>query len=61
MTRNIAMLGFSEDQIKQHLQHCLEGSLMKRFLTELEDHVAIISLACIPANISVLIHVVKDI
>ena len=59
VTRNIAILGFSEDQIKQYLQHCLEGSLMKKFLTELEDHVALKSLACIPINLSILVHVFK--
>ena len=32
---------------------------MKRFLTELEDHIALKSLACIPANLSILVHVFK--
>jgi len=60
VTRNIAILGFSEDQIKQYLQHCLEGSLRKRFLAELDDHVALKSLACIPVNLSILVHVFKQ-
>ena len=60
VSRNIAILGFSEDQIKQYLQHCLEGDLRKRFLTELDHHVALKSLACIPVNLSILVHVFKQ-
>jgi len=60
VTRNIAILGFSEDQIKQYLQHCLEGSLKRRFLAELDNHVALKSLACIPVNLSILVHVFKQ-
>jgi len=29
VTRNIAILGFSEDQIQQYLQHCLEDNFKK--------------------------------
>ena len=57
VTRNTTILRFSEDQIKQYLQHCLEGNLMKRFLTEFKDHVVFKSLACIPFNLSILVHV----
>jgi len=60
VTRNIAILGFSEDQIKQYLQQCLRScDSYNKFLNELDSHGALKSLACIPVNLSILVHVFK--
>ena len=60
VTRHIAILGFSEDQVKLYLTNCLEGKLRDRFLTELDSHLALKSLACTPVNLSILVHVFKQ-
>ena len=60
VTRHIAILGFSEDQIKLYLTNCLESKLRDRFLTELNSHLALKSLACTPVNLSILVHVFKQ-
>jgi len=60
VTRNIAILGFAEDQIRQYVQQCLEDNLSSKFLNELYSHEALKSLACVPVNLSILIHVFKQ-
>ena len=67
VTRNIAILGFSEDQIKQYLTHCfpdpsegVKSKLKQRFLVQLNSYSALKSLACIPVNLSILVHVFKQ-
>ena len=66
VTRNVAILGFSEDQIEQYLTHCfpdpsegVKSKLKQRFLAQLNSHLALKSLACIPVNLSILVHVFK--
>jgi len=54
VTRNIAILGFSECQMKQYLQQCLEDSCFNDSCEVLK------SLACVPVNLSILIHVFKQ-
>ena len=64
VTRNIAILGFSEDQIEMYLDYCfsdpVKSKLKQRFLTQLNSHIALKSLACIPVNLSILVHVFKQ-
>ena len=67
VTRNIAILGFSEDQIEQYLTYCLpdpsesvKSKLKQKFWAQLNSHLALKSLACIPVNLSILVHVFKE-
>ena len=67
VTRNIAILGFSENQIEQYLTYCfpdpsekVKNKLKQRFWAQLNSHLALKSLACIPVNLSILVHVFKE-
>ena len=67
ITRHIAILGFSEDQIEQYLDHCftdssneLKDSLKYRFLLQLSSNPLLKSLAYVPVNLSILVHVFKQ-
>ena len=67
ITRHIAILGFSKDQIEQYLDHCftdssneLKGSLKCRFLLQLNSNPLLKSLAYVPVNLSILVHVFKQ-
>ena len=64
ITRHIAILGFSEDQIEQYLDRCfadssneLKDSLKYKFLLQLKSNSALMSLAYVPVNLSILVHV----
>ena len=67
VTRNIVILGFSEDQIEQYLTNCFSdptkgenSNLQTQFLAQLNYHSALKALACIPVNLSILVHVFKQ-
>ena len=67
ITRHIAILGFSEDQIKQFLDHCFTGSsnelkdsLKSSFWLQLNSNPLLKSLAYVPVNLSILVHVFKQ-
>ena len=67
ITRHIAILGFSEDQVEQYLDHCftdssfeLKDSLKYRFLLQLNSNPLLKSLAYVPVNLSILVHVFKQ-
>ena len=67
ITRHIAILGFSEDQIEQYLDHCfadsnneLKDSLKYRFLLQLNSNPTLKSLAYVPVNLSILVHVFRQ-
>ena len=67
ITRHIAILGFSEDQIEQYLDHCftdssseLKESLKYSFLLQLNSNPLLKSLAYVPVNLSILVHVFKQ-
>ena len=64
ITRHIAILGFSDDQIEQYLDHCfadssneLKDGLKYKFLLQLKSNPALNSLAYVPVNLSILVHV----
>ena len=64
ITRHVAILGFSDDQIEQYLDHCfadssneLKGGLKHRFLCQLNSNSTLKSLAYVPVNLSILVHV----
>jgi len=68
VTRNIVILGFSEDQIEQYLTYCFpddpsegaKSNLKQRFLAQMNLHPALEALACVPVNLSILVHVFKQ-
>ena len=67
VTRNIAILGFSNDQIEQYLDCCFPmpsnervNKLKRQFLDQLDSHLALKSLACIPVNLSILVRVFQQ-
>ena len=67
ITRNIAIVGFTEDQIEQYLDHCfadsgnkLKDSLKYKFLLQLNTNPKLKSLAYVPVNLSILVHVYKQ-
>ena len=67
VTRNIVILGFSDDQIEQYLIHYftdprkgVNSNLKKQFLAQLNYHSALKALARIPVNLSILVHVFKQ-
>ena len=67
ITRHIAILGFTEDQIEQYLDHCfadssneLKDSLKYKFLLQLNTNPKLKSLAYVPVNLSILVHVFKQ-
>ena len=67
ITCHIAILGFSEDQIEQYLDHCftdssneLKDSLKYRFLLQLNSNPLLKSLAYVPVNLSILVYVFKQ-
>ena len=67
VTRNIAILGFSNDQIEQYLDCCFPmpsnervNKLKRQFLDQLSFHLALKSLACIPVNLSILVSVFQQ-
>ena len=64
ITRHIAILGFSDKQIEQYLDHCfvdssneLKVGLKHRFLVQLNSNPALQSLAYVPVNLSILVYV----
>ena len=64
ITRHIAILGFSDDQIEQYLDHCfvesnnkLKDGLKNKFLIQLNSNPALQSLAYVPVNLSILVYV----
>ena len=64
ITRHIAILGFSDKQIKQYLDNCfvdsnneLKDGLKHRFLVQLNSNPALQSLAYVPVNLSILVYV----
>ena len=67
ITRHITILGFSEDQIEQYLDHCftdssneLKDSLKYRFLLQLNSNLLLKSLVYVPVNLSILVHLFKQ-
>ena len=67
ITRHIAILGFSDDQIEQYLDCCfvdssneLKNSLKHRFLEQLNSNPALKSLAYVPVNLSILVYVFTE-
>lgn len=67
VTRNIAILGFSKDQIEQYLDCCFPqpsnkrvNKLKQQFLDQLTSHLALETLACIPVNLSILVSVFQQ-
>ena len=67
VARNVAIMGFSGNQIKQYLTHCfpdpserVKSNVKQQFLAQLNSHLALKSLACVPVNLSILVHVFKQ-
>ena len=67
ITRHIAILGFSDDQIEQYLDCCfvdssneLKDGLKHRFLVQLNSNPALKSLAYVPVNLSILVYVFTE-
>ena len=67
ITRHIAILGFSDDQIEQYLDCCfvdssneLKDGLKHRFLVQLNSNPALKSLAYFPVNLSILVYVFTE-
>ena len=67
ITHHVAVLGFTEDQIEQYLEYCftdsnkeLKDSMKCRFLLQLNANPKLKSLAYIPVNLSILVHVFKQ-
>ena len=66
ITRNVAILGFSEDQIEQYVDQCFADSshgainiLKRRFMDELNTNPVLKSLAYVPVNLKILVYVFK--
>ena len=66
ITRNVAILGFSEDQIEQYVDQCFVDSshgpkdtLKSRFMVQLQSNPVLKSLAYVPVNLSILVYVFK--
>ena len=60
ITRHIAILGFTKDQIEQYLDHYFAESsdeLKHNFLLQLKSNPILKSLAYVPVNLSILVHV----
>ena len=64
ITRNIAILGFSDDQIEQYIDQCFLDSshgpkhtLKHKFMTQLNSNLMLKSLAYVPVNLSILVYV----
>ena len=64
ITRNIAILGFSEDQIEQYIDQCFldskhgpKDTLKHKFLAQLNSNPMLKSLAYVPVNLSILVYV----
>ena len=64
ITRNIAILGFSEDRIEQYIDQCFldsnhgpKDTLKYRFMTQLNSNLMLKSLSYIPVNLSILVYV----
>ena len=67
ITRHIAILGFSEDQIEQYVDQCFVDSSHGtkdaskcRFMAQLNSNAMLKSLAYVPVNLSILIYVFKQ-
>ena len=67
ITRNIAILGFSEDQIEQYVDQCFVDSshgpkdtTKYRFMAQLYSNPLLKSLAYVPVNLSILVYVFKQ-
>ena len=67
ITRHVAILGFSEDQIEQYLDCCfadsgneLKDNLKYRFLLQLNSNPTLKCLAYVPVNLSILVHVFRQ-
>ena len=67
VTRNIAIVGFSKNQIEQYLDCCIPkpsnervNKLKQQFLKQLNSHLALKTLACIPVNLSILVTVFQQ-
>ena len=67
ITRNIAILGFSEDQIEQYVDQCFVDSshgpkdtLKCKFMAQLDSNPLLKSLAYVPVNLSILLYVFKQ-
>ena len=67
ITRHIAILGFSEDQIEQYVDQCFVDSSHGpkdasrcRFMAQLNSNPMLKSLAYIPVNLSILVYVFKQ-
>ena len=64
ITRNIAILGFSDDQIEQYIDQCFinqshgpKNTLKHKFMTQLNSNLMLRSLAYVPVNLSILVYV----
>ena len=64
ITRNIAILGFSEDQIEQYIDQCFldsnhgpKDTLKYRFMAQLNSNPLLKSFAYVPVNLSILVYV----
>ena len=64
ITRNVAILGFSEDQIEQYVDQCFVDSShgpkdtsKSGFMVQLQSNPVLKSLAYVPVNLSILVHV----
>ena len=67
VTRNIAILGFSEDQIEQYVDQCFVDSshgpkdtTKCKFMAQLDSNPLLKSLAYVPVNLSILVYVFKQ-
>ena len=64
ITRNVAILGFSDDQIEQYIDQCFldsshgpKNTLKHKFMIQLNSNLMLKSLAYIPVNLSILVYV----
>ena len=64
LSRNIAILGFSEDQIEQYIDQCFldsnhgpKNTLKQKFMAQLNSNQMLKSLAYVPVNLSILVYV----
>ena len=67
VTRNIAILGFSEDQIEQYVDQCFidsshgpKDTTKCKFMAQLDTNPLLKSLAYVPVNLSILVYVFKQ-
>ena len=67
ITRHIAILGFSEDQMEQYVDQCFVDSshgpkdtTKYRFMAQLNSNPMLKSLAYVPVNLSILVYVFKQ-